>query len=257
MPCVLRLLITRPGGVSPRSHSIQAARSLEGSGGGRSMVGRLPWAVGIGSPVVVPLRHAGGVARRLVLASASPARLALLRAAGFAPEVVVSGVPEDDVTGPAQVVAGRLAERKTAAVADRLAGQDALVVGGDSVLDVDGEVRGKPADLEQARAWWDSVAGRSATLHSGLCVIDVTTGRRALGCASATVFYGTPTPQEMDAYLATGEPLHVAGGFTIDGYAAPFVKAIIGDPSTVLGLSLPLFRDLVAQHDTSVVELWA
>jgi septum formation protein len=192
-----------------------------------------------------------------VLASASPARLSVLRTAGFAPEVVVSGVDEDDVTGPPAKVAGLLADRKAVAVAERLAGQDALVVGGDSVLDVDGEARGKAADAAQARAWWASVAGRSATLHSGLCVIDVAGGRRASGVASATVHYGTPTPQEMDAYVATGEPLRVAGGFTIDGYAAPFVERIEGDHGTVLGLSVPLLRRLLAELGVPITELWA
>lgn len=192
-----------------------------------------------------------------MLASASPARLSVLRTAGFAPEVIVSGVPEDDVVGPPQKVALELAERKAAAVADRLSGADALVVGCDSVLDVDGEARGKAADAAEARAWWTSVAGRTAVLHSGHCVIDTATGRQASAVASAVVRYGTPTDAEMDAYLATGEPLLVAGGFTIDGYAAPFVEGIEGDHGTVLGLSLPTLRRLLAELDTSIVELWA
>jgi septum formation protein len=192
-----------------------------------------------------------------VLASASPARLGVLRAAGFAPEVIVSGVPEDDVTGPPAKVALVLAERKAGAVADRLAGEDALVVGCDSVLDVDGGARGKAATAEQARAWWASVAGRTATLHSGHCVIDTASGARASAVASTVVRYGTPTEAEMDAYLATGEPLQVAGGFTIDGYAAPFVDALEGDHGTVLGLSLPLLRRLLAEVGTPIVELWA
>jgi septum formation protein len=196
------------------------------------------------------------VTRRLVLASASPARLGLLRAAGFAPEVIVSDVDEDDVTGPTAQVALRLAERKARAVADRLVGADALVVGCDSVLDVDGATRGKPASADEARAWWASVAGRSAVLHSGHCVIDTTTGKEASAVASTVVHYGTPTTAEIDAYVATGEPLRVAGGFTIDGYAAPFVDRIEGDHGTVLGLSLPLLRSLLAEVGTPVVELW-
>ena len=194
--------------------------------------------------------------RRLVLASASPARLGVLRAAGFAPEVVVSGVAEDDVTGPTAKVAQVLAERKAAAVADRLQGE-AIVLGCDSVLDVDGETRGKASSLDEARAWWRSVAGRSAVLHSGLCVIDTTTDRRTSGVRSTTVRYGTPTDAEMEAYLATGEPLRVAGGFTIDGYAAPFVDGIDGDHGTVLGLSLPLLRALLAELGIAVADLWA
>lgn len=191
-----------------------------------------------------------------MLASASPVRLRVLREGGFAPEVIVSGVDEDDVTGPTHKVALLLAERKAAAVAGRLEGEPAIVLGADTVLDVDGETRGKAANLDQARVWWASVAGRSAVLHSGLCAIDTATGLRASGVASTTVRYGTPTEAEMDAYLATGEPLAVAGGFTIDGYAAPFVDGIDGDHGCVLGLSLPLLRRLLAEVDVRIVDLW-
>ncbi|MDP1818386.1 MAG: Maf family protein [Acidimicrobiales bacterium] len=194
--------------------------------------------------------------RRLVLASASPARLGVLRSAGFDPEVVVSGVDEDDVEGTSDAIALCLAERKADAVADRLAGEDALVIGCDTVLDVDGATRGKPQHLDEARAWWRSVAGRAAVLHSGLCVIDTAAVRRASAVASTVVRYGTPSATEIDAYLATGEPLQVAGAFTIDGYAAPFVDGIDGDHGTVLGLSMPLLRRLLAEVGTPVVELW-
>jgi septum formation protein len=184
-------------------------------------------------------------------------RARVLREAGFAPEIVVSGVSEDEVTGSSEQVARELAERKAAAVAARLDGARALVLGGDTVLDVGGETRGKPSSLDEARAWWDSVAGRSATLHSGLCVIEVSTGARASGVATTIVHYGRPTAREMDAYLATGEPLAVAGGFTIDGYAAPFVERIEGDHGAVLGLSVPLLRRLLASIDVEITELWA
>ncbi len=192
-----------------------------------------------------------------MLASASPARLAVLRAAGFAPEVIVSDVEEDSVTGRTADVALELAERKATAVAARLDGDSALVVGCDSVLEVDGATRGKPASVDEARAWWASVAGRTAVLHSGHCVIDTASGARASAVASTVVRYGSPTKAEMDAYLATDEPLRVAGGFTIDGYAAPFVDGIDGDHGTVLGLSLPLLRRLLADVGTPIVELWA
>lgn len=195
--------------------------------------------------------------RRFVLASASPARLGVLRAAGLAPEVIVSDAPEDDVTGPTDQVARTLAERKAGVVVDRLgAGADALVVGCDSVLDVDGATRGKPASVDEARAWWASVAGRSAVLHSGHCVVDTRTGATASAVASTVVTYGHPTPEEVEAYLATDEPLRVAGGFTIDGYAAPFVDRIEGDHGTVLGLSMPLLRRLLAEVGTPITELW-
>ena len=192
---------------------------------------------------------------RLVLASASPVRRRVLLEAGFTPEVIVSGVDEDDVTGATEDIALLLAERKAAAVAKDLDGP-ALVLGGDTVLDVDGETRGKPASADQARAWWHSVAGRSALLHSGLCVIDTATGRQASGVATTLVRYGEPTDREIDAYLATGEPLAVAGGFTIDGYAAPFVDSIDGDHGAVLGLSLPLLRRLLQQIDIAITDLW-
>jgi septum formation protein len=183
-------------------------------------------------------------------------RLRVLREGGFAPEVIVSGVDEDDVTGPTDQVALVLAERKAAAVADRLEG-DALVLGADTVLDVDGETRGKPASVDQARAWWASVAGRSAVLHAGLCVIDTALGKQASGVATTVVHYGRPTAAEIEAYLATEEPLAVAGAFTIDGYAAPFVDRIEGDHGNVLGLSLPLLRRLLQDLDIGITELWA
>lgn len=196
------------------------------------------------------------MAPRLVLASASPVRLRVLREAGFAPEVIVSGVDEDDVSGPTAEVARLLAERKATHVATAWTGGRAVVLGCDTVLDVDGETRGKPASLEQARDWWASVAGRAGLLHSGLCVIDTTTGRRAAGVATTVVHYGRPSDREMGAYLATGEPLAVAGGFTIDGYAAPFVERIEGDHGAVLGLSLPLLRRLLADLDLEITDLW-
>lgn len=196
------------------------------------------------------------MSRRLVLASASPVRRRVLCEAGFAPEVIVSGADEDDVVGPTAEVAEVLAERKARVVADQLAGSDAIVLGGDTVLDVDGETRGKPPSLEVARAWWASVAGRSATLHSGLCAIDTVTGRTATGVASTVVHYGQPSEREMDAYLATGEPLAVAGGFTIDGYAAPFVERIEGDHAAVLGLSVPLLRRLLQEIRIEITDLW-
>ena len=193
-----------------------------------------------------------------MLASASPARLGVLRAAGLAPEVVVSGVDEDGEVGPTASVALALAERKARTVADQLGpSADAIVVGCDSVLDVDGQTRGKPASVEEARTWWRSVSGRAAVLHSGHCVIDTTSGAEASAVARTTVRFVRITEAELDAYLATDEPLRVAGGFTIDGYAAPFVEGIDGDHGTVLGLSLPLLRALLHEVGTPIVELWS
>ncbi|HEX6422556.1 MAG TPA: Maf family nucleotide pyrophosphatase [Acidimicrobiales bacterium] len=200
-------------------------------------------------------------ARTLVLASASAARLALLRAAGFAPRVVVSGVAEDGVDGSdARAAACTLAARKAGAVAVRLAGEEAaaplLVVGCDSLLVFAGEVRGKPSSADQARAWWRGYRGRSGRLVSGHAVVDLATGRRASAAAETVVRFGRPSDAEVDAYVATGEPLAVAGGFTLDGYCAPFVDGIDGDHGTVLGLSLPLLRSLLAGLGLAVTDLW-
>ena len=205
--------------------------------------------------------------RRLVLASASPARLSLLREAGFAPEVIVSHVDEDGVADlPVTEAARILAGRKASAVADRLAsagtdtdtagGPAPVVVGCDSLLAIDGVVRGKPASLDEARAWWRAQRGHKGTLVTGHCVVDVAAGRRASAVAETEVRFGQPSDDEIEAYLATGEPLQVAGGFTIDGYAAPFVDGIDGDPGTVLGLSLPLLRCLLDDLGIAITDLW-
>lgn len=168
----------------------------------------------------------------------------------------MSGVDESSAVGTTEEVALQLAEQKALAVAERV-DDDAVVLGADTVLDVDGETRGKPASIEQARRWWASVAGRSATLHSGLCVVDSQSGARRSGVATTVVHYGCPTDAEMDAYLATDEPLAVAGAFTIDGYAAPFVDGIEGDHGAVLGLSMPLLRRLLAELGLAITDLWA
>jgi len=198
------------------------------------------------------------VTRRLVLASQSPARLQLLRQAGLEPEVVVSGVDETAVTAPrvAELVA-LLASAKAAAVAKRQ--DDALVVGADSVLEFRGQPLGKPADAADARARWQRMAGRSGVLHTGQAVFDVQGGsvvQRDVGVSSTVVHFAAPTPEELDAYVATGEPLAVAGAFTLDGLGAQFVRRVEGDPSAVIGLSLPLLRTQLAKLGTSLVELW-
>jgi septum formation protein len=197
--------------------------------------------------------------RALVLASASPARLGLLRQAGLDPRVVVSGVDEEAITAPSPAELARvLAEAKATAVAGggQLDGGE-LVVGCDSVLELDGRALGKPKDADDATGRWRAMRGRSGVLRTGHCVIDTVDGRRVSRTASTTVRFGSPDDDEVAAYVASGEPLHVAGAFTLDGRSAPFIEGIDGDPGNVIGLSLPLLRQLLAELDIRITELWA
>ena len=196
----------------------------------------------------------------LVLASASPARLATLRSAGIEPTVVVSDVDEDAVLREAQ---GRLGELEPADVALLLArakceavaaGQpDAVVLGCDSVLELDGTLHGKPADAAEAVARWERMSGRSGILHTGHWLRDERdddaggSGATLGATASTTVHFATLSGDEIEAYVATGEPLQVAGAFTVDGLGGAFVTRIEGDHHNVVGLSLPLLRELLTQ----------
>jgi septum formation protein len=191
----------------------------------------------------------------LVLASGSQGRLRLLRDAGFDPEVMVSGIAETNDDGlPTADLVTVLAERKAAAVAALR--PDALVLGCDSLLDLDGDAIGKPATQQDAIAVWKRLAGTQGTLYTGHCLIRGVSADRVTGVAATTIRFGNPTDAEIAAYAATGEPLSLAGAFSIDGRAAPFVDGIDGDPGNVIGVSLPLFRRLLATAGVSVTDLW-
>ena len=203
---------------------------------------------------------------RLVLASQSPARLATLRSAGVTPVVVVSGVDEDKVLADAAERFGELdpadavlvlAQAKAEEVASRLEENEtepgAIVVGCDSMLEIGGTIVGKPADADVARERWLSMRGGKGVLHTGHWLVDLrddTTGGTGgtLGATSSTtVWFADVDDDEIDAYVATGEPLHVAGAFTIDGLGGPYIERIEGDHHGVVGISLPLLRELLAE----------
>ena len=203
---------------------------------------------------------------QVILASASPARLGVLRAAGLDPLVEVSEVDEDAVfdalpdASPAEAVTA-LARAKAGAVAQRLADScpDAVLIGCDSMLSLGDELVGKPGTVEIARKRWAQLSGRTGVLVTGHAVLRLTGGeptRVAAAHASTTVRFGAPTEAELDAYLGSGEPLAVAGAFTLDGLGGWFVNGIDGDPSNVIGISLPLTRALLAEVGVTVTDLW-
>jgi septum formation protein len=192
---------------------------------------------------------------RFVLASASPARLATLRAAGVEPEVIVSGVDEDAITAAstAELVL-LLAEAKAAAVAAQVDG-DALVLGCDSMLELDGQALGKPGTIEAARARWQDMRGRTGVLHTGHCLVDTAGGRRVTRAVDTEVRFADVSDEEIETYCATGEPTGVAGAFTIDGLGGWFVDGLAGDPHNVVGVSLPALRRMLHELDRSLLDL--
>lgn len=178
-----------------------------------------------------------------------------MRNAGIYPEVVTSGVDEttDDGLSTA-AMAGLLAERKAVAVA--ASRPDALVLGCDSLLDFDDVAYGKPASADETADLWRRMAGRQGTLITGHCLIEGGTERVVRGVGQTTVRFGTPTETEIAAYVAAGEPTAMAGAFSLEGLGAPFIDGIDGDPSNVIGLSLPLLRRMLAELGLAITDLW-
>ena len=206
---------------------------------------------------------------RVVLASASPGRRMVLRQAGIDPVVVVSGVDEDAVLaaqGP-DAAPGDVANALAAAKAERVVADldsaltsNCVVIGCDSMLFIDGALRGKPGSVDDARRQWDTMSGRCGVLYTGHCTIRLRDGaekHHEVEFGSTTVRFARPTDAELTAYLASGESLRVAGAFTIDGLGGWFVDGIDGDPSNVVGLSLPTMRRLFARVGLSIAELWS
>ncbi len=206
---------------------------------------------------------------RFVLGSASPGRLKVLRQAGVEPLVVVSGVDEDRIAarfGP-DAPPGEVVSALARAKAEQVAGQldaavtaNCVVIGCDSMLDLDGRLRGKPSSVAEARRQWQSMAARDGQLHTGHCLIrllDHEIVHNIAESSTTTVYFGTPTAEDLEAYLASGESLRVAGAFTLDGLGGWFIDGVDGDPSNVIGLSLPLLRSLLQRVGLSVAALWS
>ena len=181
----------------------------------------------------------------IVLASASPSRHRLLTSAGITPNVVISGVDEEDPAysqlSPRELVIA-LAIVKAHTVKEKI-DYPAIIIGCDSTFEFEGESLGKPMTADNAIARAKKLSGKSGVLHTGHCFIDTDRGIEISDVVSTHVHFTKMSDDEIEGYVATGEPLNVAGGFTLDGLSAPLIAGIEGDPSNVIGLSLPLLRN--------------
>jgi septum formation protein len=192
---------------------------------------------------------------RFILASASPARLATLRAAGIEPEVMVSGLDESAITAAdTSTLVQRLANRKASLVSERVRGE-ALILGCDSMLEFGGEPHGKPESSDDAMELWRQVRGRRGILHTGHCLFEAATSRVSVATVRTFVQFANVTDDEIDWYIATGEPTSAAGGFTIDGLGGWFIEGISGDHHNVVGLSLPVLRRMLRELDYTIVDI--
>ena len=205
---------------------------------------------------------------RLVLASSSPARIALLRSAGIEPEIVLPETDEPALAAKAklenpnlsaQELVGLLAKAKAESVLHDISTRGALILGGDSALEFQGEVLGKPHEPEVALQRWAKLSGNVGVLHSGHYLIDNRDPANPIGAqmvSSTKVFFSKLSDQEIADYVATGEPLKVAGAFTIDGLGGAFIDRIEGDSHTVVGLSLRVLRELAAGFGVHYPSFW-
>ena len=198
---------------------------------------------------------------RVILASASPARTRLLSDAGVAHTISVSDVDEPALVSAAgwttaHAVAGGLAAAKARDVAKRFE-PGCIVIGCDTVFDIGGEIHGKPADEAEAYQRWLLMRNADGVLYTGHHLVDTTTGREVNRVASSTVYFADPSDEELHAYIATGEPMRVAGGVTIDALGAPFITRIDGDHSNVMGLSIPTLRLMLRDLGIAWPSLWA
>ena len=186
--------------------------------------------------------------RKIILASASPSRKRLLESVGISPEIIVSGVDEEipeitSLTPSEMVMALAILKAHTVNNASRI--EDALIIGCDSTFEFEGKNLGKPRSREKAIARAKSMSGKSGLLHTGHCIIDTSAGYEVSDISTSSVFFVEMTDAEIENYVDSGEPLNVAGGFTLDGLSAPFIGRIEGDPSGIIGLSLPTMRKMI------------